>query len=169
MSRLAGKVALISGAARGMGAAEARLFAREGARVVLGDILTGLSHALDITEGQERGHTTRACLIGMRLASIIGLTDIEQRDLFYAMLIKDAGGSSNASQLHQLFAHSGGREPGLRDWRSLVREAGYAREYAGIGGSIWERLAHVGHLSKAGREERRSLFRTRSSSRYGPI
>ena len=41
MSRLAAKVALISGAARGMGAAEARLFAREGARVVLGDILTG--------------------------------------------------------------------------------------------------------------------------------
>ncbi|MCS6925191.1 MAG: glucose 1-dehydrogenase [Candidatus Binatia bacterium] len=37
--RLAGKVALISGAARGMGECEARLFAREGARVVLGDIL----------------------------------------------------------------------------------------------------------------------------------
>jgi 3(or 17)beta-hydroxysteroid dehydrogenase len=37
--RLPGKVALISGAARGMGAVEARLFAKEGARVVLGDIL----------------------------------------------------------------------------------------------------------------------------------
>jgi NAD(P)-dependent dehydrogenase (short-subunit alcohol dehydrogenase family) len=37
--RLAGKVALISGGARGMGAAEARLFAREGAQVVLGDVL----------------------------------------------------------------------------------------------------------------------------------
>ena len=37
--RLAGKVALITGAARGQGAAEVRLFAREGARVVFGDIL----------------------------------------------------------------------------------------------------------------------------------
>ena len=37
--RLEGKVALISGAARGQGAAEACLFVREGARVVLGDVL----------------------------------------------------------------------------------------------------------------------------------
>ena len=37
--RLAGKVVLISGGARGMGAAEARLFAREGARVIVGDVL----------------------------------------------------------------------------------------------------------------------------------
>ena len=37
--RLAGKAALISGGARGMGAVEARLFVQEGARVVLGDVL----------------------------------------------------------------------------------------------------------------------------------
>src|SRR5688572_196410 len=39
MGRLAGKVALISGGARGQGAAETRLFVREGAAVVFGDVL----------------------------------------------------------------------------------------------------------------------------------
>ena len=38
MGKLDGKVAIISGGARGQGAAEARLFAQEGARVVFGDI-----------------------------------------------------------------------------------------------------------------------------------
>ena len=37
--RLQNKVALISGGSRGQGAAEARMFAREGARVVIDDVL----------------------------------------------------------------------------------------------------------------------------------
>ena len=45
MADLTGKVALITGAARGQGAAEARLFAERGAQVVITDVLE--------TEGKE--------------------------------------------------------------------------------------------------------------------
>jgi NAD(P)-dependent dehydrogenase (short-subunit alcohol dehydrogenase family) len=52
--RLAGKVALISGGARGMGAAEARMFTREGARVVIGDVLESEGRAVE-TEIAAKG------------------------------------------------------------------------------------------------------------------
>lgn len=53
--RLENKVALISGGARGIGAAIARIFAQEGARTVIGDILEeeGRRTAAEITESGE--------------------------------------------------------------------------------------------------------------------
>lgn len=44
--RLAGKVALVTGGARGQGAAEATLFAEEGCRVLVGDVRDGLGEQL---------------------------------------------------------------------------------------------------------------------------
>ena len=54
MGKLDGKVALISGAARGQGAAEVRTFAREGARVVFGDVADEDGRELE-TELQAAG------------------------------------------------------------------------------------------------------------------
>ena len=58
MGRLDDKVALITGAARGQGAAEARLFAAEGARVYLSDVLDdeGAATAADIGAAASYHH-----------------------------------------------------------------------------------------------------------------
>jgi len=56
--RLAGKVALISGGARGQGEAEGRLFAQEGAKVVLGDILVDLGRKVADSIRQQGGQAT---------------------------------------------------------------------------------------------------------------
>jgi cyclopentanol dehydrogenase len=53
--RLENKVALISGGARGMGAAEAMMFAREGARVVIGDILEEEGRRTEATINESGG------------------------------------------------------------------------------------------------------------------
>ena len=60
--RLAGKGALISGAARGQGEVEGRLFAQEGAKVVLGDILVDLGKKVADDIQQQGGQATFVAL-----------------------------------------------------------------------------------------------------------
>ncbi|WP_282693015.1 SDR family NAD(P)-dependent oxidoreductase [Streptomyces sp. CC208A] len=54
MGKLDGRVVIVTGAARGQGEQEARLFAAEGARVVLADVLDGPGEALAKELGEER-------------------------------------------------------------------------------------------------------------------
>ena len=58
MGRLEGKVALISGGARGQGEAEARLFAKEAAKVVFGDILDEEGRKVEAEINETGGDAT---------------------------------------------------------------------------------------------------------------
>jgi HD-GYP domain-containing protein (c-di-GMP phosphodiesterase class II) len=69
----------------------------------LNELIAALSHALDITEGQPEGHCIRCCWIGMHVGRELGLPDDEMWDLYYTLLLKDLGCSSNAARICELY------------------------------------------------------------------
>src|SRR5246127_2295757 len=72
-------------------------------KIALSELIAALSRALDIAEGEPPGHAARSCLIGMRLAEELALDTATRSDLFYALLLKDAGCSANAAHMAALF------------------------------------------------------------------
>ncbi len=87
MERLAGKVCLITGGARGQGAAEARLFAAEGARVWIADVLDTDGEAL----AAELGCTYQHLDVRQEQAWTALVDDIVNRDGKLDVLINNAG------------------------------------------------------------------------------
>jgi HD-GYP domain-containing protein (c-di-GMP phosphodiesterase class II) len=71
--------------------------------ILLSEVIGALSYALDLTEGEPPGHAVRSCLIGMRLAEELRLDSETRSDLFYALLLKDAGCTANAARMAALF------------------------------------------------------------------
>jgi putative nucleotidyltransferase with HDIG domain len=69
----------------------------------LAELLSALCHALDMTEGQPAGHCVRCCWIGMHIGREIGLGQAELWELYYTLLLKDLGCSSNAARICQLY------------------------------------------------------------------
>ncbi|MBV9681751.1 MAG: hypothetical protein JO046_08160, partial [Solirubrobacterales bacterium] len=71
--------------------------------IALSELIAALSRALDSAEGEPPGHAARSCLIGMRIANELELDLDTRSDLFYALLLKDAGCSANAAHMAALF------------------------------------------------------------------
>ena len=92
---------------------------RTGPRIPVAEIVSALSFALDLTEDAVPGHALRSCLLGMSLAQAIGLGDVDKSNLFYALLLKDVGCSSNAARLCQIMGSDERkvkRADKLQDW-----------------------------------------------------
>jgi putative nucleotidyltransferase with HDIG domain len=114
--------------------------------IALSGVIGALSYALDITEGQPPGHALRSCMIGMRVAEELGLPAGERSDLFYALLLKDAGCSANAERMAALFSaddREAKRTSKLVDWSNPVRAFLWSLRTVGPDGS-WK--ARAGHL-----------------------
>ena len=125
--------------------------------VALSEVLGALSYALDITEGEPPGHAVRTTAIGMRLAEEIGLAESARSSLFYALLLKDAGCSSNASRLSDLFGaddREAKRAMKLVDWSRPGARTRYLWRSVRPGDGVvakarqLQRLAGEGELSR---------------------
>ena len=128
------------------------------------EILSALSCALDITEGQPPGHAVRTCLIGMRLAELVGVPVEDRGSLFYALLLKDLGCSSNAARLCALFGADDRalkREHKLTDWSRPTRSIRYALRNAVPGASPMGRALRLASMLMHERGSGREMTRTR--------
>ncbi|HIL30404.1 MAG TPA: glucose 1-dehydrogenase [Dehalococcoidia bacterium] len=95
--RLDGKVALISGGARGMGAEEARIFAREGAKVVIGDISEDDGKAVEAQIAEAGGQALYTRLDVTREADWAKAVDLAVSSFGKLdVLVNNAGISSRA-------------------------------------------------------------------------
>jgi HD-GYP domain-containing protein (c-di-GMP phosphodiesterase class II) len=130
----------------------------------ISEILSALSCALDITEGQAPGHAVRTGLIGMHLAERVGVPSEDRGSLFYALLLKDLGCSSNAARLCSLFGADDRalkRDHKLTDWSRPTRSLRYALRNAVPGASPMGRALHVASLWMHEKGSGREMARTR--------
>ena len=114
-------------------------------RIPLNEVVASLSRALDLTEGQPLGHSVRACIIGMRLGQELGFDDERLAALYYALLLKDAGCSSNASRMAALFGSDDQAvKPAMKvvDWDDRMRLAIETWRHTGLKGSFISRLQY---------------------------
>ncbi len=90
--------------------------------IFLSEVVSALSMALDLTEGQPMGHAIRSCILGMRIGQQLGLDSQQLSDLYYALLLKDSGCSTNSARLQKILGSDdikAKREVKLEDWTKV--------------------------------------------------
>lgn len=123
------------------------------ARISLSEVLSALSYALDLTDGQPAGHTLRSCLIGMRLGRDVGFGAEQRSALYYALLLKDAGCTSNASRLCQLFGTDDrALKPRLRDVdrHNFIELLVNTIRTVALGRGVPDKMRHIIGLARSG-------------------
>ena len=131
--------------------------------LTLSELIGALSHALDITEGQAEGHCVRSCWIGMHVGRAMGLPDETLWELYYTLLLKDLGCSSNAARICELyltddlsFKHDFKTVNG-----SLPKVLKFVIGHTGLGAGLTERFKAIAQIVQHGDEIAQELIQTR--------
>jgi len=149
----------------GMYLAHPATFSPVAAGLKLSELMAALSHALDITEGQPEGHCIRCCWIGMHIGREIGLTEQQLWELYYTLLLKDLGCSSNAARICELYLTDDLQFK--RDFKqvgdSLPQVVRFVLQHTGLKAGLAERFHSVLHIFRDGSEIAQELIQTRCS------
>ncbi|MBR0566042.1 HD-GYP domain-containing protein [Azoarcus sp. L1K30] len=133
------------------------------AELKLSELISALSHALDITEGQPAGHCVRCCWIGMQVGRKIGLDDDALWELYYTLLLKDLGCSSNAARICELYLTDD--LSFKRDFKtvgdSLPQVLNFVLRHTGLKAGLAERFRSVLTIMRDGSDIARELIATR--------
>ena len=119
----------------------------------LSAIIGSLSYALDLTEGLPAGHSLRCCWVGMHVGRQLGMDSEALSHLYYTLLLKDAGCSSNAARLFELYGTDDRqvkRDFKQVDTDSLLRLGRFVLSHVGVGRSLHERVNRILNLAQNG-------------------
>ncbi len=127
------------------------------------ELIAALSHALDLTEGQPRGHCIRVCWLGMQIGIGLNLSTEELVQLYYALLLKDLGCSSNAARICQLYLTDDHKFKAdfKRIDGSLSQALRFVISHTGLESSMAERFRAVVNIMRNGGQISRELIEAR--------
>ena len=126
------------------------------------ELIAALSTALDITEGQPPGHAARSTLIAMDIGRRLGLPDDRLAALYYGVLLKDLGCSSNSAKMAYLFGsdeRAVKRDVKTVDWVKAGQRAKFAVKQ--VGGGTLEKAMRLARIAVEGEAGAKALIKTR--------